>query len=117
MAKIFNYTRPVKIGGYTTKNNKISIKCNDSYPWKTEDPILGFHSKIDLLPTYIDDFQSHDSYKFQGSHYQFHSPEELPFDQNQHFVSHTDSFLIFLIKPEILKLGETLMNYDVEKYN
>jgi hypothetical protein len=114
---VFNYSRSVEFLGIIRKNDAIAKRNNESYPWKTEGKSLGLHAEIHLLPSDIEKMPSHDSFKFQGSHYQFHSPLELPFEKDPQFVSVTDFFTIFLIEPEITELGDTLKNYNIDRFD
>jgi hypothetical protein len=105
--------------GIINKNNFVARKNNDSYPWKSEDKSSGLHSKIDVMPTGIDKFQSHHSYKFMGMQYQFHSPFELPTDENGEsvkFFSVEYTSSLFFVDAEISELGDSLMNYGLEKF-
>jgi hypothetical protein len=99
-----------------SKNRFIALKNNASYPWKSKDKINGLHSKINLMPTEIKTFQSHHSYKFMGMQYQFHSPFELPTDENVKFFSIEYTSSLFFVDAEISELGDSLMNYGLEKF-
>jgi hypothetical protein len=94
---------------------RIAIDKNETYPWKTEDHTLGLHAHVNLLPSFIDEFESHPSYEFFGINYQFHDPFELPSDENPRFVSHVGNSLLFFVATEFTELGETLTNYKVDK--
>lgn len=116
VAKVFNYSRPITINRFMTKNRRPTINSNESYPWKTEDKLHGLFIKIDFLPSGIKQFASHPNVEYRGINYVFHDPFELPSDKNQQFFSHINSKLIFYTEAEINELGETLMNYGLEKF-
>jgi hypothetical protein len=62
-------------------------------------------------------FESHKKYEFHGSFYQFHSPYEMPSEDNPQFMSHIDDALQFFVEAEITELGDTLTDYPVERFD
>jgi hypothetical protein len=117
VADVFNFPRTFEIREMIKKTKKLGVANNATYPWSTHDHTLGFHSEILLLPWRIDKFESHPSYSFFGVNYQFHDPLELPSNSNPRFVSHVGSSLIFLVEAELKQLGDTLLNYGLERFD
>lgn len=116
MANVFNYTRPISFRHLTHARGRIAKTHNQTYPWKTIDSRRGFYSLIKLKSTKIDvTKKSLNSYTFQGSSYRFHNPHELPFLQTFEFISHTESYLQYFVTPKIPTLGDTIVNYGLER--
>jgi hypothetical protein len=116
VASVFNYSRPVYFQTVIKKNDVITIKNNDSYPWKTQEKHLGLYVKHALLTTRTKKFESHDSYKYYGMHYQFHNPLEMPSRGDRRFISKPQTTTTFEIDVDITDLGENLLDYRVERF-
>jgi hypothetical protein len=115
-AEVFNYSRLTKVTEMIEINNQDPVENNETFPWKTDDQGLGLHANIAMKSIYQYDIESHPEVLHEGMFFQFHSPLEYPSEKNPQFFGHSRGSLIFLVEPEITELGETLQNYDVEKY-
>lgn len=114
MAKVFNYSRTVSVGGVLEKTKQFVEQNNESYPWKTEDTSLGLHMKI-TYETAFKTFLSHQSYEFMQTLFQFHNPFEFPFHRDPQYFSQNDQDLLFLIELDVTELDETLRDYPLER--
>lgn len=115
MDNIFNYTRPIEFKHIIDSEFKQALHNNASFPWKTNDHLLGLHSQVQL-DTYDRDWNItyHENFVNDGSSYRFHSPYELPFHETNEYSSQQVA-LQFFVTPQILHLDESLRSYNVEK--
>jgi hypothetical protein len=98
------------------KTEFITIKNNNSYPWKANDKSEGLYSLLDLIPSAKKNFDSHHTYNFNGMRYQFHDPWEMPSKENRRFISKPQVIMTIEIDVDINELGENLVDYGVERF-
>lgn len=95
--------------------NQFPVETNESYPWRTEDEKLGFHTEIATVSGFYSKIYNHIKDVFEGVRYQFHNPYELPHQKNPQFNGFIRRTLIYLVDLEITELDESLLNYKAEK--
>lgn len=117
---MFNFSRPLTFDHLNKKINVVVTPNNATFPWTTDHHSNGFVSHLGLRSLY-DDINSgvkqtyHESLVYEGSSYRFHSPFELPFHKTSEYTSDVTVKIQFFVTPKISYLGESLLNYGVER--
>lgn len=113
---VFNFTRPITFKHLILSELKKALPNNATFPWKTEDHVLGLRSQVHL-DTFDKDFKItyHENFVNDGSSYRFHSPYELPFHETTEYNSQMLAELQFLVTPQISQLDQSLHSYSAER--